>query len=75
MCFLVDEALDDFERQMVAPQQHALYEFKSQTVSVPMTDVFDTALSELQVSSETKGLVHFLLCCSISQHFSFFIVF
>ncbi|KAK6061504.1 SIT4 phosphatase-associated protein [Cooperia oncophora] len=51
----IDEALDEFERQIVGPQQHALYEFKTQTVSVPMTDVFDTALGELQVSSETKG--------------------
>ncbi|VDL75028.1 unnamed protein product [Nippostrongylus brasiliensis] len=55
---LVDEwlndAMDEFERA-VAPQRHALYEFKSQTVSVQMTDVFDTTLGDLQVSSETKG--------------------
>ncbi|RCN51865.1 hypothetical protein ANCCAN_01953 [Ancylostoma caninum] len=49
------EAMDDFERQIGAPQQHVLNEFKTQVVSVPMTDVFDTALGELQVSSETKG--------------------
>ncbi|KAL6736431.1 hypothetical protein Aduo_006786 [Ancylostoma duodenale] len=51
----IGEAMDDFERQIGAPQQHVLNEFKTQVVSVPMTDVFDTALGELQVSSETKG--------------------
>ncbi|KHJ92993.1 hypothetical protein OESDEN_07106 [Oesophagostomum dentatum] len=51
----IGDVMDDFERQIGAPQQHVLNEFKTQTVSVPMTDVFDTALAELQVSSETKG--------------------
>ncbi|KAK6032182.1 SIT4 phosphatase-associated protein [Ostertagia ostertagi] len=65
----IDEALDEFERQIVGPQQHVLYEFKTQTVSVPMTDVFDTALGELQVSSETKGFaVHNLRVCKVDMN-------
>ncbi|XGW08923.1 hypothetical protein V3C99_011326 [Haemonchus contortus] len=65
----IDEALDEFERQIVGPQQHVLYEFKTQTVSVPMTDVFDTALGELQVSSETKGfVVHNLRVCKVDMN-------
>ncbi|KAK5979633.1 SIT4 phosphatase-associated protein [Trichostrongylus colubriformis] len=65
----IDEALVEFERQIVAPQQHVLYEFKTQMVSVPMTDVFDTALGELQVSSETKGFaVHNLRVCKVDMN-------
>ncbi|KAJ1373981.1 hypothetical protein KIN20_036558 [Parelaphostrongylus tenuis] len=50
----VGDVLDDFETQALPPHHNALLEFNNETVSSPMTDVFDTALGELQVSSETK---------------------
>uniref|UniRef100_A0A0K0DG05 RNA polymerase I-specific transcription initiation factor RRN3 n=1 Tax=Angiostrongylus cantonensis TaxID=6313 RepID=A0A0K0DG05_ANGCA len=62
----VDDVMDDFERQALAPHHTALLEFKNESVSSSMTDVFDTPLGELQTSSETKGFyVHGIRVCNV----------
>ncbi|KJH42152.1 SIT4 phosphatase-associated protein [Dictyocaulus viviparus] len=62
----VEDAMDDVEYQILLPHHNVLEEFRNASVSLPLTDVFDTALGELQVSSETKGFaIHSTRVCKV----------